>query len=132
MQVTKGTWRMRKQCVPGSLSSSPAQEPGNEANCTCEWQFNLKGSSIPIILEQLCCSFRSCHTRLTNGRCSNYILHNRGFDLVRCRNDTAYIQSYLYTKIASLLSNFSFHALPAVVPVVVRYMWCSKLAGATL
>ena len=32
MQVTKGTWRMREQCVPGSLSSSPAQEPGNEAN----------------------------------------------------------------------------------------------------
>ena len=31
MQVTKGVWRMRKQCVPGSLSSSPAQEPGNEA-----------------------------------------------------------------------------------------------------
>ena len=32
MQVTKGTWRMREQCVPGSLSSSPAQEPGNEAS----------------------------------------------------------------------------------------------------
>ena len=32
MQVTKGTWCMREQCVPGSLSSSPAQEPGNEAN----------------------------------------------------------------------------------------------------
>ena len=31
MQVTKGTWRMREQCVPGSLSSSPVQEPGNEA-----------------------------------------------------------------------------------------------------
>ena len=31
MQVTKGTWRMREQCVPGSLSSSHAQEPGNEA-----------------------------------------------------------------------------------------------------
>ena len=31
MQVTKGTWRMREQCVPGSLSSSPAREPGNEA-----------------------------------------------------------------------------------------------------
>ena len=31
MQVTKGTWCMRKQCVPGSLSFSPAQEPGNEA-----------------------------------------------------------------------------------------------------
>ena len=31
MQVTKGTWRMREQCVPGSLPSSPAQEPGNEA-----------------------------------------------------------------------------------------------------
>ena len=31
MQVTKGTWRMREQCGPGSLSSSPAQEPGNEA-----------------------------------------------------------------------------------------------------
>ena len=32
MQVTKGIWRMREQCVPGSLSSSPAQEPGNEAS----------------------------------------------------------------------------------------------------
>ena len=32
MQVTIGTWRMRKQCVPGSLSSSPVQEPGNEAS----------------------------------------------------------------------------------------------------
>ena len=31
MEVTKGTWRMREQCVPGSLSSSPTQEPGNEA-----------------------------------------------------------------------------------------------------
>ena len=31
MQVTKGTWRMREQCVPGSLSSLYAQEPGNEA-----------------------------------------------------------------------------------------------------
>ena len=30
MQVTKGTWHMREQYVPGSLSSSPAQEPGNE------------------------------------------------------------------------------------------------------
>ena len=36
MQVTKGTWRMCKQCVPGSLSSSPAQEPGNEANARDE------------------------------------------------------------------------------------------------
>ena len=31
MQVTKGTWRMREQCVPGPLSFSPAREPGNEA-----------------------------------------------------------------------------------------------------
>ena len=30
MQVTKGTWRMREQCVPGSLSSSHARQPGNE------------------------------------------------------------------------------------------------------
>ena len=34
MQVTKGTWRMREQCVPGSLSSAHAQEPGNEATCS--------------------------------------------------------------------------------------------------
>ena len=27
MQVTKETWSMREQCVPGSLSSSSAQEP---------------------------------------------------------------------------------------------------------
>ena len=32
MQVTKGTWCMCEQCVPGSLSSSHAREPGNEAN----------------------------------------------------------------------------------------------------
>ena len=32
MQVTKRTWRMREQCVPGSLSSSHAQEPRNEAS----------------------------------------------------------------------------------------------------
>ena len=32
MQVTKGTWRIREQYVPGSLSSSPAREPGNEAS----------------------------------------------------------------------------------------------------
>ena len=31
MQVTKGAWRMREHCVPGSLSSSSAREPGNEA-----------------------------------------------------------------------------------------------------
>ena len=31
MQVTKGTWYMCEQCVPGSPSSSPTQEPGNEA-----------------------------------------------------------------------------------------------------
>ena len=35
MQFTKGTWRMCEQCVPGSLSSYPAQQPENEANqCT--------------------------------------------------------------------------------------------------
>jgi len=32
MQVTKGTWHMREQCVPGSLSSLPAQEPWNVSN----------------------------------------------------------------------------------------------------
>ena len=32
MQVTKGTWHMREECVPGSLSSSHAREPGNEAS----------------------------------------------------------------------------------------------------
>ena len=44
MQVTKGTWRMRGQCVPGSLSSSPAQEPGNEAI------EGLAYISLPIVL----------------------------------------------------------------------------------
>ena len=32
MQVTKGTWRMREQCVPGSLSSSPSRDPGNDTS----------------------------------------------------------------------------------------------------
>ena len=30
MQVTKGTMRMHEQCEPGSVSSSPAQEPGSK------------------------------------------------------------------------------------------------------
>ena len=38
MQVTKATWCMRKQCVPGSLSSSPSQEPGNKAKVICTVQ----------------------------------------------------------------------------------------------
>ena len=31
MQVTKGTRHMHEHCVPGSVSSSPAWEPGNKA-----------------------------------------------------------------------------------------------------
>ena len=45
MQVTKGTWRMREQCVPGSLSSSPAQERGNEAKC----QHAVFSHTLPIV-----------------------------------------------------------------------------------
>ena len=37
MQVTKGTWRMHKQCEPGSVSSSPAWEPGNKAITDCNY-----------------------------------------------------------------------------------------------
>ena len=36
MQVTKGTRCMREQCVPGSLSFSPAREPENEASAYIE------------------------------------------------------------------------------------------------
>ena len=32
MQVTKETWLMRKQRVPGSLFSSPAQQPRNKTS----------------------------------------------------------------------------------------------------
>ena len=55
MQVTKGTWHMCEQCVPGSLSSSLAREPGNEAKqdtksenithlsvCDCGYHINLQ------------------------------------------------------------------------------------------
>ena len=35
MQVTKETCHMCEQCVPGSLPSSPAREPGNEASLHC-------------------------------------------------------------------------------------------------
>ena len=48
MQVTKGTWRMRKQCVPGSLSSSPAQEPGNEASSSLVQRSFFCGDVIAI------------------------------------------------------------------------------------
>ena len=32
IQITKGTWHLREQYVPGYLSSFPSQEPGNEAS----------------------------------------------------------------------------------------------------
>ena len=54
--------------------------------------FNLNGSSIPTISEPLCCSFRSCHARLTEGRCSNFILHDRGFGLNGPRQVQEHIQ----------------------------------------
>ena len=43
--------------------------------------FNLKGSSISTVVELPCCSFKSFHTRLTDGKCSNFILHDCGFGL---------------------------------------------------
>ena len=49
MQVTKGTWRMREQCVPGSLFSSPAQEPGNKANHSVAVISNTDSSILPNI-----------------------------------------------------------------------------------
>ena len=42
---------------------------------SCIPHFNLKGSSIPTVSELLCCSFRWYHARLTDGRCSSFILH---------------------------------------------------------
>ena len=54
MQVTKGTWCMREQCVPGSLSSSPAQEPGNEANVEHEVAIAGKGAFLLGFLIEYC------------------------------------------------------------------------------
>ena len=54
MQVTKGTWGMREQCVPGSLSSSrsPAQEPGNEASAKSEGDINSTPHFATTLAEQ--------------------------------------------------------------------------------
>ena len=51
MQVTKGTWRMREQCVPGSLSSSPAQEPGNAARHETNPEHALQGIPRTCLLQ---------------------------------------------------------------------------------
>ena len=59
MQVTKGTWRMREQCVPGSLSSSPAREPGNEASLGRDQSRNLKRMQITVHTS----AYASAHTR---------------------------------------------------------------------
>ena len=32
---------MREQCIPGSLSSSPAQEPGNEATVVQDFDIGM-------------------------------------------------------------------------------------------
>ena len=36
----------------------------------------MRGYSVHTIVELRCCSYRSCLTRLTDGRCSNCILHD--------------------------------------------------------
>ena len=38
--------------------------------------FITRGFSILSIVELQCCSYRSCHTWLTDGRCSNFVLHD--------------------------------------------------------
>ena len=53
MQVTKGTWRMREQCVLGSLPSSPAQEPGNEAMTTLSRFHIIFYSTVELQISQL-------------------------------------------------------------------------------
>ena len=51
MQVTKETWHIHKQCVPGSLSSSPAQEPGNEARTImCLLIYSSSLNTITLVL----------------------------------------------------------------------------------
>ena len=51
MQVTKGTWCMREQCVPGSLSSSPAREPGNKASTLLEGKLD---ALVLTLIETIC------------------------------------------------------------------------------
>ena len=73
MQVTKGTWRMSKQCVPGCLSSSPAWEPGNEARChydTWCWVqsltlFNLCLLMLGFRLHWLIVTHKNCYSTCT-------------------------------------------------------------------
>ena len=55
MQVTKGTWRMREQCVPGYLSSSPAQEPGNEASTSRAPALEMHSAQVLEMLVQMQC-----------------------------------------------------------------------------
>ena len=73
--VAHGT--TNKSCFNLALSSCPI--------------FNLKGSSIPTISELLCYSLGSCHARLKEGRCSNFILHDCSFGL----NGPCQVQEYI-------------------------------------
>ena len=95
MQVTKGTWRMRKQCIPGSLSSSPAQEPGNEATTAyvCAVRvtiFSTSGKFQPVS------NFTELHALTLAARCYVLlvsIIRDEGkylsTDLFCCRFDTS-------------------------------------------
>ena len=62
-----------------SLCSSCSYSWRRDSQWACHIQ--SEGLFNPTILELPCCSFRSCHTRLTDGRCSNFILHDHGFGL---------------------------------------------------
>ena len=72
MQVSKGTWRMREQCVPGSLSSSPAQEPGNKAILVC-------GRSCEIDVSTLLHMHTHTHTHMLTGVLSRQNLRLKFF-----------------------------------------------------
>ena len=60
MQVTKGTWRMREQCVPGSLSSSPAREPGNKASGSL-------AQTLLYFVFRSCYQYKTCESLVATG-----------------------------------------------------------------
>ena len=84
MQVTKGTWRMHEQCEPGSVSSSPTQEPGNEAITDSAIMLSILKHSVLRNRKGLACK--------TTPRCqSSYSYHYR--DLIRgCGTQLLYRQ----------------------------------------
>ena len=103
---------MREQCVPGSLSSSPAQEPGNEATYSDDVRWQMQYQSGPMSNDTPCTTFYETILIKVIKKCATVISHYQSKSLLTTKSledsnlngsisNTPYTISWNYFKLSS-------------------------------